>query len=212
MEDKLEILKKFLPPEVIESLQLSSFSPGEMILSANENKIFYIQKGFVHAVSHYEKREYLLPFRLKPGDIAGVNTYSLYRDKWWEFRAVTDVEGFFLSHEVLNNYVCNNLDSYKALMQFAASITEKVALCLYIQVHGGAKSLLAYGLVEYSTNNEFEYQKHENIAKALNISRARLYKIEEEFTKKRLIRKERKKIIILNRKRLKDYYREFLFM
>jgi len=212
MTDNLKIIKSFLPPEVIRNLQVKKFSQGEIIFSSSQKKAFYIEKGFVSPVSHYEKKESLLPTRHKAGDIAGLNTYMLYKNKWWEFIASTDVEGFFLSDDILDKYISNNLDAYKTLVKVAASTSEQVLLSLYIQVHGGARALFAYGLVEYSIDNEFQYIKHENITKTLNISRARLHALESEFIQKGFIRKERKKFILLDKEGLRDLYKEFIFM
>ncbi|GLI55473.1 hypothetical protein PM10SUCC1_09870 [Propionigenium maris DSM 9537] len=212
MKDRLKILKSFLPPEASERLRIKKISQGELILPSLDGSIFFIQKGSIGAISHYEKREYFLPLKFRPGDIVGLLKSIFVEKSWWEFIAITDAEIILFPRDIVDNYLLNNFAAYKHLTREGIYITERLAQALHIQVQGGARALFAYGLVEYSINNEYKYIKYENVAKTLNITRARLYKIEEEFTKKGLIRKERKKIIILNREGLKDYYREFLFM
>lgn len=212
MTDNFQIIKTFLPPAVIQHLQMKKFSSGEIILTSDEKNIFYIKKGIVHAVSHHEKRESFLPYRLKTGDIAGLSSSLFFKEKWWGFMASTDVEVIFLSKDILDRYILNNLDAYKTLVKASNYIVERNTTSFYIQIHGGARALFAYGLVEYSIDDEFRYIKHGDIAKTLNISRVRLHSLENEFIHKRLIKKERKKIIILNKAGLRELFQDFLFM
>ncbi len=212
MTNAFEVLKKFLPSKVAKELKISKFSAGETILSSGTREIFFICKGYVTSIAHYENKEYFPPYRFYPGDIAGVNITLFDHHNWCDYIAVTDAEIIIFPREILEKYLLTNLEAYKYLANSASKKLGKLTKSLYIQVHGGARALFAYGLVEYSTNNEFPFLKFENIAKYLNISRARLYKIEGEFIKKGLTRREHKKILILNREGLKGYYKEFIFM
>ncbi len=212
MEDRLKVLKSFLPPEVSERLKVKRFSQGELVLTSLEGSMFFIQKGAIGAISHYENREYFLPYRLKPGEVAGLGKGLFFKSNWWNFIATTDAEVIIFSKDIVENYLLNNFTAYKYLVEEAFRLTEELVRSLHIQVQGGARALFAYALVEYSIDNEFHYLKYDYIAKALNISRARLYKIEKEFVEKGLILKGHKKIIILKKAELRDYYKDFIFM
>lgn len=212
MENTLEILKNSLPEEIRSTLRVRKFSPGEPLIGLSDRCIAYIKKGVAIEVITYPSREYIVPIRFIEKDIAGFHGKFLAGSNWAEFRALTEVEAVVFPENIVRTYFISNLETYRLLSESSFNLLERIGYSLYIQTHGGAKALLAYMLIEYSVDNEYQFIKYENISKSLNVSRARLYKVEEEFTTRGIIRKERKKIIILNREKLKDYYRNFLFM
>lgn len=211
MNETLKSLEKLFSSEEFSTLEVKNFLKNSVISSHFDKSVFVITKGRVNAVRHYEEKEYLAPYPFSSGDIVGFYGNYIMADSQWDFSAVTDVQIVLIPKELIEGRVLKELELYKFFNEYSAVIWNKIIKGYYLQIHGNFQTVFAYYLIEYSKENVANFIKTENIAKALNLSRSTVFKIEKEFIEKGLIKKVRKRYYILDPEKIKKYYQNYLY-
>lgn len=206
-----EEINQHIPKEVIDKLPVMKFNAGEIILGIEDKHILFILSGEAHFMRYQKNKKIVFPLVYKKNSIAGFNILITSRGSNWELLSTSDGEAIVFPYDIIEKYILNVSDTFQFLTEKTVYLLEDAITGFYILAHGGAKAYFAFILIEGAENSCFTFRRYEDFAEALGISKSLLYRITASLIKEKLIRKERKTIVILNTEGLKDLYREYLY-
>lgn len=211
MKNTLEEIKKYIPGEIIDRLPRKKFNAGDIILDVQSNYFLLLTEGTAHGIRYQEGKRIIFPYLFKKGSMAGFNMLVSKSKKSWEFISTTPGEAIIFPADVVEKYIFQVPASFKFFVEQNILILETGLKGFYILAHGGAKAYLAFLLNEGAVGGVFSFRRYENFTDVLGVSKSMLFRLTKELIEKKLIRKERKRVIILNSQGLKDLYREYFY-
>jgi len=211
MNITIEDINLYIPKEVTDRLPRKKFHAGEIILGTEDKHILFILDGTGHFMRYQNNKKVIYPFIYKSNTVAGFNILFSTKGYNWEFLSTTKGEAIIFTEEIIQKYIYQNPDCFKFLVENTIRAVETGINSFHILAHGGAKACLAFLFIEGAEKDHFTFLRYENFAEALGISKSMLYRITKSLIEEKLIKKERKTIVILDSEGLKDLYREYLY-
>lgn len=211
MNITLEDINLYIPKEVTDRLPRKRFHAGEIILGTEDKHILFILDGAGHCMRYQNNKKIIFPFVYKKNNLMGFNMLLSSQKNNWEFISVTDGEAIVLTNEVVEKYIFNVPASFKFFLEKTIHLSEIAINGFYILAHGGARAYLAFLFMEGAQEGRLTFIRYENFAEAMGVSKSMLYRITKSLIDEKLIKKERKSIVILDSEGLISLYREYLY-
>lgn len=205
-------LIKYLSGDILKKIRRRTYSSGEIIRGIGEKKVIYIVRGEVKGVRYEKGREIVFPYILRKGDFIGEYGHYLPEKEDWETIALDRVEVFIFSQEEAAKYLFKNPEVQEFLIKKLLDIIGVSTRAFYIQSRGGARSALAYLLLDLiEGKDEITLKEYVNFSDMLGISKSMLYRITREFEGKGIVERKKETLWISDMDMLRSYYEEYLY-
>lgn len=212
MNITLEDIYLYIPEDIIRQLPRIKFNSDETILGTDDRYILFILEGAGRFIRYQDGKRITSPFVFKKNNVVGFNLLFSPNTNNWEFNSSQEGEAIIFSEDIVDKYIFSSTDSLKFFMKKTIPVTESAVNGFYILAHGGAKAYLAYLLIQGAENKRYYFERYEDFTETLGISKTMLYRITKSLIDKRLIKKEKKYVIILDEKGLEELYSDYLYL
>lgn len=211
MNITLEEINLYIPKEVTNKLSRIKFSSDEIILKTDDRYILFILDGAGRFMKYQNGKRIVSPFLFKKNNVVGFNFLFSSTNNQWEFNSTRKGEAIVFPEDIVDRYIFNSINSLKFFMKKTIPISEFGINGFYILAHGGAKAYLAFIFIQGAENRHYYFERYEDFTEILGVSKTMLYKITRTFIDDKLIKKEKRCVVILNQKGLKELYQEYIY-
>lgn len=195
--------------EIISRASVLPFRENEIILSYNEGErgIYVVIEGFVTVAS--DKKCNTVLRRLEPGDTFGAaSVFSL--DNLYKTSVVsqTDSRLLLLKRDLCEELVCKNSQCAKNLIKFLSGRVAFLNRKISAFSAGNAEEKIAIWILSLPLDGDGmkTVANYSEAASSLCLGRASLYRALDSLEEKGIIRREGKKITILNEEKLTSLF------
>lgn len=193
------------PKEIRKFLKIKKFQKGEIIFNAYKPVlyIYFLVEGLVEINSIMLSGNKLFINNLFPLELIGDLEYMNNQDAMFDVVSADDCTAILLPFEVARKHLENNPEFWKLLAIECNKKLLRTNKAIILKGSYSLKTVLANHLIK----NDFEinFDSLVNLASHLNVSYRNLSRVIKALSEEGIIRKERKKIITLNREKLKSY-------
>ena len=209
-QEKLEI-EKYLSKDILKKLPVRTYKPGELIRTIEDTRAIYIVEGEAKGVRYENGVEIVYPYIFKKGDFLGGYERFLFDKDDWEWFAINEFKGIVFVEEDVDKYIIKNYELLEFVLKGLFKITTYGIRGFYIQSRGGAKSHLAYLLVNFAKEDGIPQKTFINYSNILGVSRRMLNKITKGLIEEGAIKKQKERIIIVDIDILTKYYEDYIY-
>jgi CRP-like cAMP-binding protein len=198
-------LNDVFPKEIRKFLKIKKYQKGETIFNAYKPVlyIYFLVEGLVEINSIMLSGNKLFINNLFPLELIGDLEYMNEQDAMFDVVAADDCITILLPFEVAKKHLENNPKFWKLLAIECNKKLLRTNRSIILKGSYSLKTVLANHLIK--NKYEINFTSLVNLASQLNVSYRNLSRVIKILAEEGIIKKERKKIITLDREKLNDY-------
>jgi CRP-like cAMP-binding protein len=198
-------LNDVFPKEIRKFLKIKKYQKGETIFNAYKPVlyIYFLVEGLVEINSILLSGNKLFINNLFPLELIGDLEYMNEQDAMFDVVAADDCITILLPFEVAKKHLENNPKFWKLLAIECNKKLLRTNRSIILKGSYSLKTVLANHLIK--NKYEINFTSLVNLASQLNVSYRNLSRVIKILAEEGIIKKERKKIITLDREKLNDY-------
>ena len=201
-----------VPLELRNKITYKKYYKKDLIYSNDSNKVLYIISGVSYIVKYDDQGEIIFPYIITPDEFLGIN--NLLGSSFGSWEVIIDsmsAEVYEIPKDIFNKYILPSPIFLESYLEKSSNVITHIAKAFYIYNQGGAVAYFAFFLEYIFTKfNLFTLKRYPDLTKVLCISKATLYNITNKFIEEGVVIKEKNELILLDKKKLKTYFEDFI--
>ncbi|WP_319370196.1 Crp/Fnr family transcriptional regulator [uncultured Ilyobacter sp.] len=198
-------LEEVFPPEIRRFLKIKKYAKGEIIFNAYKPVlyIYFLVEGLVEINSIMLSGNKLFINNLFPLELIGDLEYMNNQDAMFDVVAADASTAILLPFDIAKKYLEDNPKFWRLLAIECNKKLLRTNKAIILKGSYSLKTVLANYLIK--NNYEITFSSLVDLAAHLNVSYRNLSRVIKTLSEEGVIKKDRKKIITLKRKELKNY-------
>jgi CRP-like cAMP-binding protein len=199
--------------EYLNEIPIVNYKKGQYITRSDENftEIFFVLDGNVKVECITEYGKSFLVDELSKNEFVGKFSYMYEQNLFCDIKATSNASLLKINNEIFNK-LQKNPEFLKIFLYKTSNRIYHMYKKLMMKNLFSLEELFAFYLLKSSEDEIFKFKSTSDLCNIFPISRKGLYNVINKFVKEDLIRKEKKSIIILDKKKLLElsmHVREF---
>lgn len=209
---KTDFPLSLIPKELQKKIIYKEYINKSLILSSDQNKIIYLISGYAHIVRYEESGEHIYPYVFSDDEFIGTKNFVSNPQPIWDVIANTGkAYGYEIPPEIFDKYILPSPIFINHYLLKISKIFSQGNKAYYIYFKGGAMAHFAFILdYAFSVYGVFTIDKYSNLTRLISASKASLYNFTNELIERKIIKKERSSLILLDKKKLRGYFEHYL--
>lgn len=201
-----------VPLELRNKIIYKKYYKNDLIYSNDSNKVLYMISGISYIAKYDDQGEIIFPYIITPDEFLGINNLLGSSFGSWEVIVNSpSAEVYEIPKDIFNKYILPSPIFLEYYLEKSSNIVAHIAQAFYIYNQGGAVAYFAFFLEYIFTKfNLFTIKRYLDLTKVLYISKATLYNITNKLIEDGAIKKEKNALILLDKKKLKMYFEDFI--